>query len=231
MASDQRKHPNKRTSTQLLASKVIHATTELLEENGPQAVTIRAVAARAQVAPMSVYNHFGDKQGLLHAVVEERFAIMTRALRDISEYDPLARLRKAGTIVHELMQANPRCYQFMWTTQPGPEARNAFTQLIEIVRYGQAAGAVIDVDARSLANAIWACVQGAFSVEFLHGAAESTSSDRVTQVNYDALLDLIERGVRTSETPAAGRPPPRARSRPCAATSRSWRDARPDQGP
>ena len=82
MASDQRKHPNKRTSTQLLASKVIHATTELLEENGPQAVTIRAVAARAQVAPMSVYNHFGDKQGLLHAVVEERFAIMTRALRD-----------------------------------------------------------------------------------------------------------------------------------------------------
>jgi len=109
MASDQRKHPNKRTSTQLLASKVIHATTELLEENGPQAVTIRAVAARAQVAPMSVYNHFGDKQGLLHAVVEERFAIMTRALRDISEYDPLARLRKAGTIVHELMQANPRC--------------------------------------------------------------------------------------------------------------------------
>ena len=168
MASDQRKHPNKRTSTQLLASKVIHATTELLEENGPQAVTIRAVAAPAQVAPMSVYNHFGDKQGLLHAVVEERFAIMTRALRDISEYDPLARLRKAGTIVHELMQANPRCYQFMWTTQPGPEARNAFTQLIEIVRYGQAAGAVIDVDARSLANAIWACVQGAFSVEFLH---------------------------------------------------------------
>ena len=198
MASDQRKHPNKRTSTQLLASKVIHATTELLEENGPQAVTIRAVAARAQVAPMSVYNHFGDKQGLLHAVVEERFAIMTRALRDISEYDPLARLRKAGTIVHELMQANPRCYQFMWTTQPGPEARNAFTQLIEIVRYGQAAG-VIDVGARSLANAIWACVQGAFSVEFPHGAAESTSSDRVTQVNYDALLDLIERGVRTSD--------------------------------
>ena len=199
MASDQRKRSHKRTSTRLLTSKVIHATTELLEENGPQAVTIRAVAARAQVAPMSVYNHFDDKQGLLHAVVEERFAIMTHALRDISEYDSLARLRKAGTIVHELMQANPRCYQFMWTTQPGPEARNAFTQLIEIVRYGQAAGAVIDVEAHSLANAIWACVQGAFSVEFLYGARDSTSSDRVTQVNYDALLDLIERGVRTSD--------------------------------
>ena len=62
MASDQRKRSHKRTSTRLLTSKVIHATTELLEENGPQAVTIRAVAARAQVAPMSVYNHFDDSK-------------------------------------------------------------------------------------------------------------------------------------------------------------------------
>lgn len=195
MTSDQQKRPSKRTPSQLLISKVIRTTTELLEEKGLQAITIRAVAANAQVSPMSVYNHFGDKQGLLDAVVEERFAAMAHALHGISEYDPLARLRKAGAVVQELMLANPRCYQLMWSTRPGPQAYNAFSQLIDIVRYGQVAGVMINVEAQSLANAIWACVQGAVSVELLRMPEGSAPSDRVSQVNYNMLMDLVERGV------------------------------------
>jgi len=43
----------------------------LLEEQGPEALTITAVSARAGVAPGTVYRRFGDKDGLLSELQQE----------------------------------------------------------------------------------------------------------------------------------------------------------------
>lgn len=50
---------------------LLDAGLRLLEEEGPEALTIAAVSARAGVTPGTVYRRFGDKDRLLAALVEE----------------------------------------------------------------------------------------------------------------------------------------------------------------
>ena len=50
---------------------ILDAGTDLLAEGGPEALTIAAVSARADVAGATVYRRFGDKDGLLAAIQQE----------------------------------------------------------------------------------------------------------------------------------------------------------------
>lgn len=50
---------------------ILDAGTRLLEEQGPEALTIAAVSALADVAGATVYRRFGDKDGLLAAIQAE----------------------------------------------------------------------------------------------------------------------------------------------------------------
>lgn len=50
---------------------ILDAAARLLEEQGPEALTIAAVSARANVAGATVYRRFGDKEGLLAAIQAE----------------------------------------------------------------------------------------------------------------------------------------------------------------
>ncbi|WP_128773581.1 TetR/AcrR family transcriptional regulator [Actinomyces oricola] len=187
-----------RTRSKDLPGTVIRATTEILEAEGLGAVTIRAVAAHAGVAPMSVYNHFGDKQGLLDAVAEHHFANLAQALGTITEPDPHQRLRQAGIIVHKLMTTHPRSYDLMWTTHPGPNTHNAFAQLVHLIQYGQAAGAFITANPTNLASAIWASIQGAISIEIRQNHETTDPTHRVSEIDYELLLDVILRGITRS---------------------------------
>lgn len=56
-----------------LRSQLINAACELLREQGPLALTARAIAQRAGVAEATVFNNFGDLRGLLVAVGREGF--------------------------------------------------------------------------------------------------------------------------------------------------------------
>ena len=96
-----------RTSSKKLVPTVVRAATDLLENKGVQAVTIRAVAAQAHVSPASIYNHFGDKQGILDAIAEQHFSIMVSRLREIAEQDPKTRLRQAGIVVPPTHAGHP----------------------------------------------------------------------------------------------------------------------------
>src|SRR3954471_17866859 len=50
---------------------LVGAAAELLDEGGPEAVTLRAVGARAGVSRGAPYGHFPDKDHLLAAVAAE----------------------------------------------------------------------------------------------------------------------------------------------------------------
>lgn len=87
---------------------IILAATRLLQENGPDAVTTRAVAAGASVQAPTIYRLFGDKDGLLNAVAQHIFAtyVADKAVSDQSE-DPLADLRLGWNTHLEFGLANP----------------------------------------------------------------------------------------------------------------------------
>ena len=74
------------TSSRLTASErreqLLEVTIRIVAEQGFQEVSIESVARRAGISRPIVYEHFGDLQGLLEAVVERE---MSRAFSQVSE--------------------------------------------------------------------------------------------------------------------------------------------------
>jgi AcrR family transcriptional regulator len=60
--------PALQARSRLTQDRIFAAGTRLLEEGGPEALTVAAVAAAAGVAVGSVYRRFGDKERLLLAI-------------------------------------------------------------------------------------------------------------------------------------------------------------------
>ena len=85
------------TSSRLTASErreqLLEVTTRIVAEQGFQGVSIESVARRAGISRPIVYEHFGDLQGLLEAVVEREMSrafsqVSETALTDLTEGDP-----------------------------------------------------------------------------------------------------------------------------------------------
>src|SRR5580704_7541648 len=55
-------------------AQLVEVAAELLASGGPDAVTTRSVALAAGVQAPAIYRLFGDKNGLLDAVVQHGFA-------------------------------------------------------------------------------------------------------------------------------------------------------------
>jgi len=101
---------------------LLDAAAELLDEGGPEAVTLREVGARAGVSRGAPYRHFADKDSLLTAIAAEawdRLTDETRALRADAGLSPSERLRAAITGLIAVGRGRPHLYQLMFTTPAG----------------------------------------------------------------------------------------------------------------
>lgn len=98
-------------------SAIVVAAARLLQEQGPSAVTTRAVAEAAGVQAPTLYRLFGDKDGLLEAVAEHVMAgfvaakattIRAAAAEDV---DPLEDLREGWRTQVAFGVANPGLFR------------------------------------------------------------------------------------------------------------------------
>jgi AcrR family transcriptional regulator len=76
-----------------LRSDLIEAARQLVQEEGYDGLTIRKLAKRVGYAPMSVYSYFADKQDILLALAEDRFALLARRIEENTSDDPIEALR------------------------------------------------------------------------------------------------------------------------------------------
>lgn len=53
------------------ADKIIQAATLLIKKNGYRGVSTKAIAAEAKVNESTIFRHFGNKQGILEAIVDK----------------------------------------------------------------------------------------------------------------------------------------------------------------
>lgn len=53
--------------------KISEVALKLLEEGGPEAVTMRVVAQAVGITPMAIYHHFPNREALLQAVTDGEF--------------------------------------------------------------------------------------------------------------------------------------------------------------
>ncbi|MER6523904.1 TetR/AcrR family transcriptional regulator C-terminal domain-containing protein [Streptomyces sp. NPDC001508] len=85
MAADGR---NGRRAVALSPQRIIEASLELLESDGPEKFTFRALGARLGADPTAVYRHFRDKDDLLLAIADELLA------RSLESFEPAANWRE-----------------------------------------------------------------------------------------------------------------------------------------
>ncbi|MQA34285.1 TetR/AcrR family transcriptional regulator [Modestobacter roseus] len=188
-----------RTPSRAVEQALVDAAERVLVRDGLGAVTVRAVATEAGVAPMGVYNRFGSKDGLIAAVLVRGFDGLRGAVTADDDADPLARLLASGRNYRLFALDRPQHYGAMFGGRPLPTegadelvaaATAAFEALVGHVRYAMARGALRDGDPVEAAQVIWSSVHGAVSLEL--GGAVLTPDPSAT---YETLLRMLLAGL------------------------------------
>ena len=107
--------------------QLLDVTTEIVSEQGFQAVSIQSVARRAGISRPIVYEHFGDLTGLLEAVVEREMAravaqIAETALGDLTEGDPNALMLESLRTYLAAVEEHPTTWRFVLMPPEGAPA-------------------------------------------------------------------------------------------------------------
>lgn len=112
---------------------LVDAASELLDGGGVEAVTLRAVGARAGVTRGAPYGHFVNKEHLLTQLAVDTWntlADQVEELRSRPGATPGARLERAVLTFIEVGRRHPHRYALMITTPAdGPEAAAAAGRL------------------------------------------------------------------------------------------------------
>jgi AcrR family transcriptional regulator len=101
-----------------LRSALIESALEIIEEIGPQGLTIREVARRAGVSHAAPYRHFTDKDELILAVVEHGFDLLHHTMqqaRGSAGEDPLAQFAASGEAYVDFALRYPTYYRVMFS--------------------------------------------------------------------------------------------------------------------
>ena len=76
-----------RTPSAGMEGALLTSASEILETEGPDALSVRRIAAAAGVAPMGVYNHFESKFGIVEALYVQGFQRLADAMAAMTQID------------------------------------------------------------------------------------------------------------------------------------------------
>lgn len=97
------------------SDRILAAADEILAARGYRAARVEQIAARAQVAPASVYNHFGSKAGVSRALADRALASHEIYVAPTWSLDvtPLLRLIAAGGATLRFAAEEPSAFRTM----------------------------------------------------------------------------------------------------------------------
>jgi AcrR family transcriptional regulator len=97
------------------AGKIRAAAGKLLDRDGPDAVTMRRVAAAVGITPMALYRHFEHRDGLLNALSDAGFEQMAQRLaRKVPPAEPEAQLVANLDAFLDFALEKPRLFELMF---------------------------------------------------------------------------------------------------------------------
>jgi AcrR family transcriptional regulator len=176
------------------------AVLEVFSENDFHRASIRDVAKRAGVSFSSIYDFYGNKEGLLFACIDSQLKDLTermidhlRGIKDLKE-----KLRKAFWVQLDFYERKVEVGRILFLTIPFQKwmADHSYRQeklinlFIEVLKQGQTEGILNpDVKAGDLLDFIYGLVQRRFTMWIYRGKSESLSEDS------NKIFEMIWRAI------------------------------------
>ena len=158
-----------------LRTKLLDRAAELLSSEGPEALSLRRLAADVGTSTTAVYSLFGGKPALLAAIYDEAVRRFGEHLGDVPVTDdPMADLRRLAEAYRRSALDDPHLYEVMFTARSsvfepdrGAKQRSlaTFAPLVDAIGRAMAARLLPPGDPVPLAAACWATAHGLVSLE------------------------------------------------------------------
>lgn len=178
-----------------LRTALLDAALTVVNEQGPQGLSIREVARRAGVSHAAPYRHFADKDELILAVVERGFELMQQTMlaeKDAADDDPVSQFAASGLAYVNFALKHPAYYRVMFSgdllSSSGHislqhTSRDAFKEMVADIEQCQRLQIVRPGDPVTQALAIWSTV---------HGFVTLVNDNRISHlIGEDYSLDAI----------------------------------------
>jgi AcrR family transcriptional regulator len=181
-------------------TRILEAARGLLSGSGPISFSVDAVAERADVARMTVYNHFGSRRGLVEALSDELamrggMGRLPEAFRASTPEAGLRRLVEVFVGFWDAEQVAIRRLRALTAIDPeltrdnrDLRRRQAIGVLVQ--RLGDETGAVDVTDLERAVDQIW--VLTGFDA-YDHLASTGKSADEIVEVLWTGVERLIHK--------------------------------------
>ena len=184
-----------------LKSAVLAAAEKILETEGVDALTLRAVARMVGVSHTAPKNHFGDLEGLLSelaAVGYRRFGAALSGAMESAGADPRQRLKAMGLAYVAFARAYPNLFILMYRSDRldmnSPSLRDAIEATRQSLKNATTsvapAAPLPPLQLAARATASWALVHG-FAMLLLDGRLRHTLSTLPGNPGADTLLEAV----------------------------------------
>jgi len=216
---------------------ILDASEALLLEVGHEGFSIRRLVSRCGYSAPTIYHYFGDKTGLVDALLEERLLqALVAALRAVPTHtDPLVEARARYQAFARWGIEHPSQYRLLMEpraedAKPLPSGEEALallqTPFERLAELGRLPRDQID----AVSQAIWACLHGLISLPVIRPDVD-WQPDLV-----ERSLDAVIRGWIRDERVAADPPDASTLPRPTVATTKDRASdptsrRRPETGP
>lgn len=186
-----------------LKQTLLTASLKLLDTQGPNGVTIRAVAKLSGVSHAAPVNHFKDRKALLSAVARAVFqGIVTKVQSRLeqNDLDPTERVTLFATVLFDYAAKYPNRYALIWDTSSVDHQDPLLSEVMEQL-YEAYCTQIDDVMARqgtdkeTFAIALWSMAHG-YIVMRQSGLFEARDDKMSGQPRFDAMLALFHQLLR-----------------------------------
>lgn len=146
--------------------RILEATEALLLEDGYEAFSMRRLAERCGYTAPTIYHYFGDKPGLIDALLEERFSGLLHRIRSVARSeDPAETMRSLARAFVDFGMRNPTFYRLLMTPrsapgEPSQAAEEARAVLEEPVHELERVGRLYSADAETTKQMVWVLLHG-----------------------------------------------------------------------
>jgi AcrR family transcriptional regulator len=168
--------------------RILDAALELLREEPEENLTVERIAARAEVAPMTVFNLVGNREQLWSAMADRALAGLD--LQSITADDPQERAQRIVDAVVRILRSDAAVFRELlagWTHSGRVLAHDPTNALIECLQAAADAGQIKpDVNLRRYGE-----VMAAGLIGTIQQWTAGLLSDRAFGIRARAVVDVV----------------------------------------